>query len=101
MQLRTAEVLDLGGSGLPEVPVEPLARLELLTVDEQRARTGARVEVLVEVLEQLEPPVHDRCRAVRILPLEAGDVVVDELGGRRVVAHDDEAGRHLDAGVLP
>ena len=33
--------------------------------------------------------------------MEPGDVVVDQLGGGRVVAHHDEAGRHLDTGLAP
>ena len=40
-------------------------------------------------------------RAVFILSVEAGDVVVDQLGGGGVVAHDDETGWDSDAFALP
>ena len=62
---------------------------------------GEGISVPVEVPEELESPVHQRRRAVLVLPLEARDVVVDQLRGRGVVAHDDEARRDLDSGVLP
>ena len=45
--------------------------------------------------------VLQRGRAVLVLAMEAGDEVVDELRDRRVLADDDEAGRHLDARLLP
>ena len=52
---------------------------------------------LVEVAEQREAAVLQRRRAVFVLPVEAGDEVVDELRDGGVLADDDEAGRHLDA----
>ena len=93
--------LDLVAGRGPEVLVERLSGFELLAVDEQRAWPGEGIAVSVEVPEELEPTVHQRRRAVLVLPLEARDVVVDQLRGRGVVAHDDEARRHLDTGVLP
>ena len=62
---------------------------------------GERVAVFVEVAEQGQAAVFEGRRAVLVLALEAGDVVVDQLGGGGVVADDDEAGRHLDAASLP
>jgi hypothetical protein len=49
--------------------------------------------VLVEVAEQRQAALLGRDRAVVVLPQEAGDVVVDQLRDRGVVADDDEAGR--------
>ena len=49
----------------------------------------------------MEPTVHQRRRAVLVLALKTRDVVVDQLRGRGIVAHDDEARRDLDSGVLP
>src|SRR5438093_10612394 len=85
----------------PEILVEPLTALELLAVDEQCLRAGERVAMLVEVPEQRELAVLRRSRTVLVLALEAGDVVVDQLGGRGVVAGDDEARRHGDLRLLP
>ena len=61
----------------------------------------AAVAVVVVVAEQREPAVLQRGRPVVVLALEAGDVFVDQLRDGRVVADDDEARRHADAGVLP
>ena len=36
-----------------------------------------------------------------MLAMKPGNEVVDQFRGRRVVAHHDEAGRHLDAGFAP
>ena len=95
------EALDLVAGRGAEVLVERLARVELLAVDEQRAGAGMRVAVLVEVAEQRQAAVHQRRGAVLALAEEAGDEVVDELRGRRVVADDDEVRRRRDAGLLP
>ena len=57
--------------------------------------------MLVEVAEQRQAAVLERGGAVVVLAVEAGDVVVDQLRGGGVVADDDEAGRHVDAGLLP
>ena len=70
-------------------------------VDQERARARDRVAVVVEIAEQLEAAVFQGRGAVRILAVEAGDVVVDELRSRRVVADDDEARRDLDTRFLP
>ena len=56
---------------------------------------------LVEVAEQGEAAVLQRGRAVFVLAMKAGDVVVDQLRDGRVLADDDEAGRHPDACFLP
>ena len=96
-----AEPLDLVGGHLAEVVVERLARLELLAVDQKRVRARHRVAVLVEVPEEREAPVLERRRAVLVRLGEAGDVVVDELRDRGVLADDDEARRHADPGLLP
>ena len=101
LDLIPPEALDLVSCRGPEALVEGLARVELLTIDEQGPRTGEGVAVLVEVAEQRQAAVHQRGGAVLVLAVEAGDEVVDKLRGRRVVADDDEAGRHLDARVLP
>ena len=62
---------------------------------------GERIAVLVEIAEKRETAVFERGRAVVVLPVKAGDVVVNQLRGRGVVADDDEAGRHANAGFLP
>ena len=98
----TAKALDLVGGHAAEVVVERIAGFELLAVDEQRVRARQRIAGgFVEVAEQREAAVLQRGRAVLVLPVEAGDEVVDELRDRGVLADDDEAGRHLDALVLP
>ena len=96
-----AEPFDLVGRHAAEVVVEGFAGFELLAVDQQRARAGQRVAVLVEVAEEFQAAVLKRGRSVFVLPEEAGDVVVDELRGGRVVADDDEAGRDADARFAP
>ncbi len=97
-----AEAFDLVGRHAAEVVVERIAGFELLAVDEQRVRARERVAGgFVEIAEQREAPVLERGGAVFVLALEAGDVVVDELRDGGVLADDDEAGRHLDALVLP
>ena len=77
-----------------------LSGFELLAVDEEGARAGERVSVLVEVSEQRQAALFEGGGPVLVLALEPGDVVVDQLGGRGVVANDDEAGRDLDI-LLP
>ena len=72
------EALDLVAGGVAEAPVEGLARVELLALDEQRARPGERVAVLVEVAEQRQAAILERRRAVLVLAVEAGDEVVDQ-----------------------
>ena len=90
-----AEALDLVGGHAAEVVVERVAGFELLAVDQQRVRARQRVAGgLVEVAEQREAAVLQRGRAVLVLAMKAGDVVVDQLRDRGVLADDDEAGRH-------
>ena len=97
----TAEPLDLVAGRRSEVLVERLPGFELLAVDEQGAWPRQRIAVLVEIPEQREPALLQRRGAVLVLALEARDEVVDQLRCRGVDAHDDEARRDLDAGVLP
>ncbi len=97
-----AKALDLVGGHAAEVVVERVAGFELLAVDEQRVRARERVAGgFVEIAEQCEATVLQRGGAVLVLAMEAGDEVVNELRDGGVLADDDEAGRHLDALVLP
>src|SRR5690606_5119873 len=95
------EALDLLPSSGPKLLVQSFPGLELLTVDEQRVRPAEGVSVLVNVAEQREAPVFERCRTVIVLAVEARDIVVHQLRCGRVVAHDDETGRHADASFIP
>ena len=92
-----AEALDLVGGHGAEVVVQRIAGFELLAVDQQRVRPRERVAVFVEIAEQRQPAILQLDGAVLVLPVETGDVVVDQLGDGGVLADDDEAGRHLDA----
>ena len=96
-----AEAFDLRTGCLAEVPVEGLSGFELLAVDQEGpgAREGAAVEV--EIPKQRQTAVLDDSGAVLPLPVEAGDVVVHQLGGCGVVADDDEAGRYGESRLLP
>ncbi len=85
----------------PKVVVERVARLELFAVDEQSIRTGERITMFVEVSEQGEPAVLESGRAVVVLANKSRYEIVDQLGGRRVVADDDKARRNADAGLFP
>ena len=85
----------------PELVVQRFAGFELFAVDQQRARTGKRVAVLVEVPEERQATVFERGRSVLILPLKARDVVVNQLRCGGVVADDDEARRHPMPSSLP
>jgi hypothetical protein len=66
-------------------------------------RVGARQRGAgrVEIAEQGQAPVHEHRRAVGLLLMKAGDEIEHELRDRRVLTDDDEAGRHVDAGVCP
>ena len=55
------------GSHPAETLVQRLAGFELLAVDQQRARPGERVAVLVEVAEEREPAVDDETDDVECL----------------------------------
>ena len=96
-----SEPVDLGCGELPEIAVQRVPGFQLLAVDQQGARTSQPDALLVVVLEEVQPPVVKLRKAVVMLLFEAGDVVINQLGCGRVIADDDEAGRNLDAGVLP
>ena len=96
-----AEPVDLVGRGGAEVPAEGEARVELLAVDQQGAGPRQRRAVAVEVPEERQPALHEGARPVVVPAAEPGDVVVDQLRGRGVVADHDEAGRHPDARLAP
>ena len=96
-----AKAVDLVRCGLAEVLVEGLAGLELAAVYEQRSRPCQGFAVLIEVAEERKPSVVDDTLAAIRFAFEARDVVVNQLRGGRVVAHHDEAGRHLDVRLLP
>ena len=95
------EALDLLGGHLAKRWGQGVARLQLATVDEERAWATEPIAMVVEVAKELQAPVVDGWLSVRGRPFEPRDVLVDELGGGRVVAHDDEAGRCRNAFILP
>jgi hypothetical protein len=97
-----AEAVDFIRRHVAETGVERVACFELLAVDEQCIRSREWVAGrLVEVAEQGEAAVLQRRGPVFILAVEAGDEVVHQLGDGRVLADDDEAGRHPDALLFP
>src|SRR5438132_10351918 len=57
--------------------------------------------MLIKVAEKREPPVFKCSRPVVVLPLKAGNEVVDQLRDGSVLADHDEARRHPDAGIFP
>ena len=73
------EALDLVAGHLAEIVVERLARFELLAVDQQGAGPCEAVTVVVVIAEQRQAAVFEHLRAVLLLAVEAGDVVVNEL----------------------
>ncbi len=91
-----AEAIDFISSQRAEVVVQRFTGFELLAVDQQRARAPEWIAVFVVVAEQIQPTEFKLAGAVLVLPLETGDVVVDELRRGGVVAYDDEARRHGD-----
>ena len=97
----TTENLDLVGRRGAKVPVERLAGIQLLTIDEQRAWPRQRSAGLIEVAEEVETPLFKAGRAVRVGPAEPRDVVVDQLRGGRVVANHDKARRNANTSSLP
>ena len=101
VHLLAPETLDFVRRGDPEGLVQAFSRLKLSAVDEQGAGPRQRVAVDVEVPEQLEPPVLELRAAVLTLPVVAGDVVVEQLRGRGVVADHDEARGTLDVRLAP
>ncbi len=94
-----AEAFDFVDSGGAEVVVEGVPGGELFTIDEEGVRTRKRAAVLIEVAEEGESAMDKR--TIPVIAMEAGDVVVDELGGGGVVAHHDEAGRDADGRIAP
>src|SRR5579884_3992271 len=96
-----AEALDFVPSYLTKILFESFSRFELFAVDQQRIWPGKRVAVLIVIPEQLEAALFKVARAVFFFALKAGDVIVNQLGGRGIVAHYNEAGRHLDAPLRP
>ena len=88
------KAVDLIGRHFAKVPIQGLAGLQLFAVDQERARPRVLVAVLVKVAKQFQATVLERRRAVVLLAVKAGDVVVDQLGSGSVVADYDEAGRH-------
>ena len=96
-----AEALDLVGCHAAEIVVQRFTGFELFAVDQQCVRSRERVAVLVEIAKKCEAACYRRLRSVIVLPEKTGDVVVDQLRGRSVVADDDEAGRHANACLLP
>ena len=96
-----AEPLDLVSCRVPEGSVQCVPGFELFAVDEEGAGTRERVAQLVEVSEKCEAALFERFRAIVVLAMEPGDVVVDQLRRRGVVAHDDEARWCLDLRVTP
>ena len=69
--------------------------------DQERVRTRQGIAVLVEVAEERQAPLLEAAGAVVVLPAESRDVVIDQLGRRGVIAHDDEARGHGDLLLLP
>ena len=97
-----AEAFDLRGRHLAEIVIQGIAGFELFAVDEQGARPGLRVAVVVEVAEQRQATGDKGAGAIVVAGLvEAGDVVEHQLGGGGVVANDDETGRDAEAFRLP
>ena len=96
-----AETLDLVCCHLAKVRVEQFPGLDLLAVDEQRVRTGQRDAAVVEVAEERQPALRKGRDAVLLLTVEPRDVVVNQLGRGRIVAHHDEARRNPDVCFLP
>ena len=88
-----AETLELIGGHFAKVPVQCVAGLDLLAVDQHRLGYRVRVAVIIEVSEQGKAPLLQGLGAVLVLTVEAGDIVIDQLRGRGVVADHYEAGR--------
>jgi hypothetical protein len=55
--------------------------LQLLAVNEKRIWPGQRIAVLIEITEERESAILEGGCAVIVGPLEAGDVVVNQLRG--------------------
>ena len=72
-----------------------------MTVNQQRVWATKSIAVVVEVTEKPQSTGDERGGLIFVGAIESRDVVVDELRSRRVVTHDDEAGRDLDSILLP
>ena len=96
-----AEAFDFVGGHGAEVVVQRFAGFQAFAVDQQRVRAGEGLALLVEVAEQGEVAVAHGGFAGFVFDLGAGDVVVEQLRGGLVVAHDDEAGRRFDVRLAP
>ena len=93
-----AEAVDLVGGHVAEVVVQRSPDSSCsLSISRVRGRASG-LPCSSKLRNSARRPFSSVVRAVFVLALEAGDVVVDQLGGGRVVADDDEAGRHPDAG---
>lgn len=87
----------VGGHGA-EIVVQRISGFELLAVDQERVRSRQRIASdVVEVPEQCEAAVLKCRRAIRVLPEETGDEVIDQLRDGRVLTDDDKAGRDFDS----
>ncbi len=56
---------------------------------------------IVEVAEQRQRTLHQLLLSLLVLLIEAGNIVVDQLRDRGVLADDDEAGRDGNTALLP
>lgn len=95
------EPLDLIGCDLTEVLVQRFAGSELGAVDKDRVWPRDLIAEVVIVPEQGEPTIFERCRPVVIFAMETGNVLVDQLRRRSVVADDDEYRRDTDFLLFP
>ena len=95
------KALDFGRRHPAKARIEGIAGLELFAVDEEGTGAAERAAVVVEVPEQLQASVLEDARAVILLAVEAGDVVVYQHGRGGVVADHDEARWHGKARLIP
>ena len=98
----TAEAFDFVRGHGAEPGVQGFAGFQPFAVDQQGVGAGERLALFVEVAEQGQAALFQSgfC-APPLTHQEPGDVVVYQLRCRLVVAHHDEARRHLHARVLP
>ena len=95
------EALDLVGGHSAKVDVERITRFKLLAINQQGVRPSEWSVVVVVVAEEWQSPVHHIARPVFVLAYETRHVVVDEFGGGRVIADDNETWRDANAGLAP
>src|SRR5690606_26931150 len=97
-----SETLDLVGSHFAEVFVQPLARLDLLTIYEQRARAGQGVTGrLIKVAKEREVSVLKRAPTVSEIAVVPRNKVVNEFRSCGVVTHDDKTRRNTHSALSP